>query len=102
VNLPRSRSEKAFANIEPQLPSDESVIAGRNNDKKGSFSVYAGSFFNYAEGSESNVNLSAGISSDFKISRNLKISTGLNLSKNTMTFNQNEPPNAYGSFNSTN
>jgi hypothetical protein len=64
--------------------------------------VYAGSFINYAEGSENNVNVGAGLSSDFRISKNLRISTGLNLSKNSLAYNQNEPANKYGSFQDAN
>lgn len=60
--------------------------------------VYAGSFVSYADGSEGNVNLGAGLSSDFRLNRRLKLSTGISLSKNRLSYNENSPSNDYGSF----
>lgn len=68
------------------------------NDRSLSLSFYAGSFFNYAEGSESNLNFGAGFSSDIRLSKNVKLSTGLNLTNNKLDFNQNIPGNADRSF----
>lgn len=98
---------KADFNLKPK--SEELKVAeekGKKSEKSSkknfSLSVYAGSFINYAEGSENNVNVGAGLSSDFRISKNLRISTGLNLSKNSLAYNQNEPANNYGSFQDAN
>ena len=83
-------------------PAEKKSRSEKGKNKNNMLSLYAGSFINYAEGSESNVNVGAGFSSDFKISKNLKISTGLNLSKNSLTYDQNAPANGYGSFQNSN
>lgn len=87
---------------ELKLAEEKGKKSEKSNKKNFSLSVYAGSFINYAEGSENNVNVGAGLSSDFRISKNLRISTGLNLSKNSLAYNQNEPANNYGSFQDAN
>lgn len=87
---------------ELKLPEEKGKKSEKSGKKNFSLSLYAGSFINYAEGSENNVNVGAGLSSDFRISKNLRISTGLNLSKNSLAYNQNEPANNYGSFQDAN
>lgn len=98
---------KADFNLKPKseelkLAEEKGKKSEKSSKKNFSLSVYAGSFINYAEGSENNVNVGAGLSSDFRISKNLRISTGLNLSKNSLVYNQNEPANNYGSFQDAN
>ncbi|MDP3470141.1 MAG: outer membrane beta-barrel protein [Daejeonella sp.] len=87
---------------ELKLTEEKEKKSEKSSKKNFSLSLYAGSFINYAEGSENNVNMGAGLSSDFRISKNLRISTGLNLSKNSLAYNQNEPANNYGSFQDAN
>lgn len=87
---------------ELKLAEEKGKKSEKSNKKNFSLSVYAGSFINYAEGSENNVNVGAGLSSDFRISKNFRFSTGLNLSKNSLAYNQNEPANNYGSFQGAN
>lgn len=60
--------------------------------------VFAGSFVSYADGSKGNLNLGAGLSSDFRLNKRLKLSTGISLSKNRLSYNENSPSNNYGSF----
>ncbi|MDP2412856.1 outer membrane beta-barrel protein [Daejeonella sp.] len=87
---------------ELKLAEEKGKKSEKSSKKNFSLSVYVGSFINYAEGSVNNVNVGAGLSSDFRISKNLRISTGLNLSKNSLAYNQNEPSNNYGSFQDAN
>jgi hypothetical protein len=54
--------------------------------KKFGLSVYAGTHMNYAKGSENGLNLGFGLSSDIKISRRLKISTGVAIAQNTLKY----------------
>ncbi|XHR95866.1 hypothetical protein ACFJIV_03980 [Mucilaginibacter sp. UC70_90] len=51
------------------------------NERRVKFSVYAATFFNYAKGSQNQVNAGAGFTSDIKLSKNLKLSTGLALAQ---------------------
>lgn len=71
------------------LASEENITTKdtRSSRKKVTFGVYAGSFVNYAEGSDNKVNLGAGFSSDIALSKRLKLSTGLAISQNTLSFN---------------
>ena len=68
--------------------------------KKPALSVFAGSYFNYSEGSESHLNFGAGFLSDIRLSKNLKLSTGISIASNSLNYEkgQNLPSEAYRSF----
>lgn len=95
---PEVRIQIRPKSIELKDQEDKKINSPKKRDKNVVLGLYAGSFINYAEGSESNINLGAGISSDFRINNRLKLSTGINLSKNSLTYNEDTPSNAYGSF----
>lgn len=56
-------------------------------DKKVLYSVYAATYFNYAEGSKSQINTGAGFSTDIKLAGNFKLSAGIAIGKNTLNYN---------------
>ncbi|MVN21677.1 outer membrane beta-barrel protein [Mucilaginibacter arboris] len=56
-----------------------------------SLELYAGPHLNYASGSNNQLGLGAGVSTDFRLAKNFKISTGLGLMQNNLTYNQNIP-----------
>jgi len=60
-------------------------------DKKALFGVYAATYFNYAKGSDNTVNVGAGLSSDFKLSKHLRLSTGVAIGQNTLNYNSATP-----------
>ncbi|MBC7744702.1 MAG: PorT family protein [Flavobacterium sp.] len=62
-----------------------------NKNKPLALTVFAGSYFNYAEGSEDLLNFGAGFLSDIRISKNLKLSTGVSLASNRLSYNQKIP-----------
>ncbi len=62
--------------------------------KKLTIGIFAGTYFNYAEGSETNINTGVGLTSDIKISKRIKISTGVSLGQNTLKYNQLIPRDA--------
>jgi len=64
------------------------------DDKKVKFGIYAATFFNYAKGSANQVNAGAGFTSDIRLSKNLKLSTGVALAQNTLKYNSSVPPTA--------
>jgi hypothetical protein len=72
----------------------------KKNIKRGMISVYAATYFNYAQGSENNINVGAGFSSDFRISNKLKLSTGLAIAQNSLKYNNSQPPAPNGRTNS--
>lgn len=63
----------------------------KQNSKKVNFSIYAATYFNYAEGSTNQVNAGAGFTSDFRLSKNLKLSTGVALAQNSLSYNSSPP-----------
>lgn len=56
-------------------------------DKKVLFNIYAATYFNYAEGSKTQFNTGAGVSTDIRLSGSLKLSTGIAIGKNTLDYN---------------
>ncbi|MES2060928.1 MAG: hypothetical protein V4456_03355 [Bacteroidota bacterium] len=72
--------------------------ADKQNNKKVNFSIYAATYFNYAEGSANQVNAGAGFTSDFRLSKNIKLSTGVALAQNSLSYNSSPPqsPSASG------
>lgn len=62
-------------------------VSNKQIDKKVTFAVYAATYFNYSEGSTNQVNAGAGVSSDFRLSKKLKLSTGVALAQNTLNYN---------------
>jgi hypothetical protein len=76
----------------PRRVDEPSHISTQKTDARDlSFSFYAGSYFNYSLGSERNINFGAGFASDIKLSDNLKLSTGLGLANNSLTYNNGVP-----------
>jgi hypothetical protein len=58
-----------------------------NQDKKVRFGVYAASYFNYAKGSNNQVNAGAGFTADIALAGNLKLVTGLSVNQNSFAYN---------------
>jgi hypothetical protein len=56
-------------------------------DKKVVFAIYAGSYVNYAKGSNKQFNTGGGITSDIRLTENLSISTGISIGQNTLSYN---------------
>ncbi|MFB9845201.1 hypothetical protein [Mucilaginibacter ginsenosidivorans] len=82
--------------IEDMFRQDKQVAETRSKktskeDKAINVGVYAATYFNYAKGSTNQFNLGAGITSDVKLTRNLKLSTGVSVGQNTMTY-AGQPP----------
>ncbi|WP_345951665.1 hypothetical protein ABDD95_09570 [Mucilaginibacter sp. PAMB04274] len=76
------------------LANEQNKGAGKNAkdnnspaDKKVLYSVYAATYFNYAEGSKSQINTGAGFTTDIKLAGNFKLSTGIAIGKNTLNYN---------------
>jgi hypothetical protein len=62
------------------------------SDRAVIMSLYAATYFNYAKGSQSQVNVGGGFSSDFRISNNFKISTGISIGQNTLSYSSDNIP----------
>lgn len=55
------------------------------------FGVYAATYFNYAKGSSSQFNVGAGLSADISLSRKFKVSTGIALAQNSLSYPGQQP-----------
>ncbi|MDF2431236.1 MAG: hypothetical protein JWP44_867 [Mucilaginibacter sp.] len=75
------KKEKPLKNIEEP----------KKTSKKVHFGIYAATYFNYAKGSNNQVNVGAGFTSDFVINKNLKLVTGVAIAQNTLNFNGSVP-----------
>ena len=86
---PANSMERLFAMEKAQPQKNKEKYT---EDKKVRFGVYATTFFNYAKGSNNQVNAGAGFTSDIKLSKNIKLSTGLALAQNTLSYSGGPPP----------
>lgn len=84
------------------ISSDKDDLKKRNKtDKNITLGFFAGSYFNYADGSQTSINSGVGLSSEIKISKKLKISTGISLGQNSLKYEQAIPQTAAMSFSSS-
>lgn len=55
-------------------------------EKKVNFGLYAGTYFNYGKGSDNQVNVGGGLTSDIKLNRKLKLVTGITIAQNSLSY----------------
>lgn len=60
--------------------------ANDQKEKKVNFGLYAGTYFNYGKGSDNQVNVGGGITSDIKLNRKLKLVTGITVAQNSLSY----------------
>ena len=58
-----------------------------HKDGKALFGIYASTYFNYAKGSNNQVNVGAGFTVDIALSKNLRLVTGLSVNQNSFAYN---------------
>ena len=99
IQLPQPEKPKAGKNLNifPQADRNEPLKTSIKEQKL-AFSVFAGTYFNYSEGSENQLNFGAGFISDIRLSKKLKLSTGLSIASNSLKYNNNLPENAANSI----
>jgi hypothetical protein len=90
----------AAINPKPKTKSIADMFAQDHgvNDKKSEdaakmvhFGVYAATYFNYAKGSGNNANVGAGFTADVRITKNLKLVTGVTIAQNSLNFTNGVP-----------
>jgi hypothetical protein len=62
-----------------------------NNSRKVRFAVYAATYFNYAKGSDNQLNIGAGFTSDIPLNKNLKLVTGVSIGQNSLSYSGSTP-----------
>ena len=96
VNMKQQQQAKKPANM---FEDDHVVSNQKEPDKKLSkdsklvkLGIYAATYVNYAKGSNNQFNVGAGITSDIRITDNLKISTGVLVGQNSLSYTSQVPP----------
>jgi hypothetical protein len=86
------------ARIDNLKPLDKTITNGEKNivQKKTTkqpvtFGLYAATYYNYAKGSDNELNIGAGIASDIKLFGNLILSTGIAVGKNSLNYRSELP-----------
>ncbi|RYZ99984.1 MAG: hypothetical protein EOP47_15315 [Sphingobacteriaceae bacterium] len=77
---------------ENQLAERSAKQKPAEKSKNVHFGVYAATYVNYAKGSDNKVNVGAGFSSDFRINKNLKLSTGVSIAQNSFNYTGGKLP----------
>ena len=90
LNQTKKANKTLFANDEVQANKKQGKPEA--TEKAVRFGVYAATYFNYAKGSNNQMNVGAGVSSDIKLGKNLNLSTGLSVAQNTFGFGDQLPP----------
>lgn len=88
---PIEKPETLIAEANPSFLVGGQANGKIQSDKKIHLGVFAGTYLSYAKGSDNQFNVGAGISSDFKLSKHLKLSTGVAILQNTFNYERNIP-----------
>jgi hypothetical protein len=75
------------------LQDNKPIAPVTDNEKKVKFGIYAATYVNYAKGSENQINMGLGFTSDIKISKKVKLSTGVAIAQNSLNY-INQPSGA--------
>jgi hypothetical protein len=106
TNKPMQLNATVKSNIEPSKPATattpkpaksinsmfaedkkaDSKKSEEKIDKRVHLGVFAATYFNYAKGSNNQVNVGAGFTSDIKLSKNLKLVTGITIAQNSLNY----------------
>ncbi len=84
--MPKSMAEM-FAQDKPYKPLKEKS----KDDKLIRLEVFAATYFNYAKGSDNSVNGGGGVLADIRISKNLKLVTGMSVGQNRLSYDGGVP-----------
>ena len=95
TNVSTTGTPQPVKTIDDMFRQDVQHLKKQEGDKKDlkkvNFSVYAATYFNYAEGSNNQVNAGAGFTSDISLTKNLRLSTGVSLAQNTLSYSSTPP-----------
>jgi hypothetical protein len=85
------KTEKPLLYADNSLKENKPNETQKPNDKPVKFGVYAATYFNYAEGSNNQLNMGVGFTSDIRITKNLKLYTGMAVAQNSLSYNNQAP-----------
>ena len=78
-------------NEDRKTSTNKQQVDNKIRDKRIVLGVYAATYFNYAKGSNNQVNAGAGVTADVKITNNLILVSGLAIAQNTLSFSNGIP-----------
>lgn len=91
--LPVTGHKKDIYDLLTQQPNNGDEQKKKTGNKP-IISVYAATYFNYARGSDNHINIGGGFTSDFHLTNKLKLSTGLAIAQNTLSYSNSTEPNS--------
>ncbi len=86
-------AQPAQRTMEDVFKQQSIVKSGKKDEKtqmmtkKVVFGVYAATYFNYAKGSDNEVNAGGGVTADIKLGKNFKLITGITVGQNSLSYN---------------
>jgi|SRR6185312_7531234 len=86
TTLQSQKSINSMFAQDQQLSKSNHAEKQKNDTKKVRFGVYAATYFNYAKGSDNQVNIGAGFTSDISLAKNLKLVTGVSIGQNSLNY----------------
>lgn len=86
TTLQSQKSINSMFAQDQQLSKSNHTEKQKSDAKKVRFAVYAATYFNYAKGSDNQVNIGAGFTSDISLAKNLKLVTGVSIGQNSLNY----------------
>jgi len=96
--LTKRKEKTTAATLTALSKTEQSNQPEPRKTSKVTIGISAGSYMNYAKGSEGNINTGVGILSDISLTKKLKLSTGVSIAQNTFKFETSIPQAATASF----
>ncbi|WP_183575543.1 hypothetical protein HDF18_16655 [Mucilaginibacter sp. X5P1] len=89
ANNPVSKGMQALFDKEAQNRATQNTEEQKPIDKKVEFAIYAATYVNYAKGSNKQFNTGVGGTADIRLTDNLRLSTGVSIGQNTLSYANN-------------
>lgn len=84
-----SKGMQALFDKEAKNRATQNTEEQKTIDKKVAFSIYAATYVNYAKGSDKQFNTGVGATADIRLTDNLRLSTGVSIGQNTLSYANN-------------
>jgi phage gpG-like protein len=84
-----SKGMQALFDKEAKNRATQNTEEQKTIDKKVAFGIYAATYVNYAKGSDKQFNTGVGATADIRLTDNLRLSTGVSIGQNTLSYANN-------------
>ncbi|SDT67811.1 hypothetical protein SAMN05216490_4834 [Mucilaginibacter mallensis] len=89
ANNPVNKGMQALFDKDAQNRATQNTEEQKPIDKKVAFAIYAATYVNYAKGSNKQFNTGVGGTADIRLTDNLRLSTGVSIGQNTLSYANN-------------